>query len=283
MSKIAIVTDSNSSIPRSLAAQKGITIVPAIVQFGEEAFLSEETISEAQVFDRIDREGKLPKTAAPAPGVYTQAYQAAFDKGAEAVICYCVSSEVSAIYNSALNALNDLPGKDVTVVDTRTLSIGQGFQVLAAADAASAGASKDDILALTSELNERTQFFAALATLKYLVMGGRVSHLAGSVASLLNVKPILTIRDGKLDILEKVRTRSKAWDRLVELAGNYVSGKQVERMAVVHSNAPDDALAFEKMLRDAVPCPEDILITSLTAALSCHSGSGIVGVGITLK
>jgi DegV family protein with EDD domain len=282
MTKYAVITDTDASISLAQAEKLSIRQVPIIVQFGEESFRAVYDIDDRQTFSRIDSAEKLPTTSAPSPGQFVQEFKSAFDQGAEGILCFTVSSEVSATYAAAVTASKDFPGKDITVVDTRSLSMGEGFQVLYAAEALQKGASRDEALAIAKSVEERTHFFAALSTLKYLAMSGRVGHLTAGIANLLNVKPILTIQNGKLELIERVRTKNKAWARLIELAGEKITGHSIERMAIAHVAAVESAAEFESLLRKSFVCPPEISRCELTPGLSVHSGAGLVGVGIVL-
>ncbi len=283
MPRVAIITDTDSSLPLDLAARYSIHQVPMTVHFGEDSFEAVYDLSDAETFRRIDKEGKLPTTAAPSPGKFIAAYQDAFTAGAEKILCLCVSSEVSATFNAATSACESFPGRQIKVIDSRTLSMGLGYLVLAAAEAASEGASVDDMLNTIENTRRQTHLFAALSTLKYLAMGGRVSNLTASFASMLNVKPILTIREGKLDVLERVRTQKKAWERVIELSAQQVGKQQIEKMCILHVNAPSMAREFMQEIQSRMHCPKEISLVEVTPGLSVHSGAGMVGTVFVIK
>jgi DegV family protein with EDD domain len=280
MASIAIITDTDSSLPADVAARYNIRQVPINIHFGQETFRTGVDIDDAQLFERIDRTGKIPTPSAPSPGQFAEAYESAFAEGAQEVICFCVSSKASATYSAAVSARQLLAERDITVVDTESVTMGQGFMVLAAAEAAEAGASREEIVAHAVAVRERVHLYAALSTLKYLAMSGRVETLTAGVANLLSVKPILTLRNGTLDMLERVRTRANAWRRVIELVAQAAGQKPVEQMAILHVNALAEARQFEEQLRARVPCPDTIMLAGLTPGLSIYGGTGLVGVAL---
>ncbi len=278
---IAIISDTDTSLPLSSLQEWGIIQVPITIHFGEEILEACTGITDQGLVDRVIRDGIMPTTAAPSPGAFSTAYQQVFDSGADEVICLTVSSGVSATYQAALAAKELHPDKKITVFDTQSISMGQGYMVLEAARLAREGKSTEEILKAAVDIRDRTHLYAALDTLKFMAMSGRVGHLTAEMANVLNIKPILTILDGKLDLLEKVRTRKKAWSRVLELSIESRGNKEIDQMYILHVAAKDLAEEFEELLRAALPCPDDIPITGLTPGLSVHTGAGLVGVAFT--
>jgi len=277
MSRITVVTDTDASLPPDLAARYGILQVPILVQFGQETYRTGVDISDAELFSRVDREGRMPTTAAPAPGQFLEAFRSAFEEGAEAIVCLCVSSEVSGTYGAAMVARDTLPDRDITVVDSRSIAMGLGFMALATAEAIGSGATPEEAMRRAVEVRERSCLYATLVTLKYLAMSGRIGHLAAGMAGLLNIKPILSLRDGKLDMLERIRSRARSWRRVLELTRQSLGDRDPDRMAIIHVNALADAQQFEAQLQATLPCPDEILIAELTPGLSVHTGAGLIG------
>ena len=283
MPPIAIITDTDSSLPPELAKKYNIVQVPIIIQFGEESFRDVYEIDNAAVFSRIDREGRLPRTAAPSPGNFVEAFKSAFADGAEQILCITISSEMSAVYAAAHTAAEMFTGKVIKVVDSRTVGYGEGLMVLEAARATAAGASIDEALAKATDLRDRTHLFAALSTLKYLAMSGRVGQVAAGFASLLEVKPILTLRNEKLEMLERIRTQTKAMKRLIDLTCAASGTHGVEQLAILNVNALEAAKQFELQVRAAIDCPAEILHVEMTPGLSIHTGAGLVGIVVVTK
>ena len=162
---------------------------------------------------------------------------------------------MSATYKAAQSACEMFPEKQVTVIDSLTVSMGQGFMAIAAAEAAGSGASRQEIIALVDSIRERLHIYGALNTLKYLALSGRVGKLAAGMANTLDIKPILTARNGKLEMLEKVRTQNKSLKRVVDLTCKSVADRPVEKLAIIHVNNPEGAQKAETDAGRILPLP----------------------------
>ena len=277
MPNIVIVTDTNSSLSKAVCESLGIIQVPIHIMFENQTYLTGEDIDDEKLFKMIDERQILPTTAAPSPNAFQKAFQEAFDQGAEQIVCICCSSKVSATYDAAKMAADEFPEKDIAVVDSLQLTLAEGFQVLKAAEKVKEGATLDEIVAAIEDLKPRLHVYGALPTLKYLAMGGRMGKLLAGVAETLNIKPILTNKEGKLDLLEKVRTWRKARARLVALAIENTEGTSITQIGMFHVNNVEGTVELYKDLAKALPVPEDYLLVEFTPGLSVHAGSGVIG------
>ncbi len=278
--KIAVITDTDSSLSQETAANYGIRQVPITVHFGEEMFRTGVDIDDKLLFEKVDALNKLPTTSAPSPGAFIEAFQTAFEDGADAIICICVSSKVSATYASAVTACEHFPDRTIKVVDSLTLSLGEGFIAIEAVQMVRAGASLDEVVAKAMEMGSQMHIYAVLATLKYLALSGRVGKLVAGMADTLNIKPILTVQDGKLDLLERVRTRKKAIERMFDLVGTAMDGKKIEKVGIIHANALDGANELQNQFCERFAYPGEVMVAEFTAGLSVHAGAGLVGLVI---
>jgi DegV family protein with EDD domain len=278
MNKTVIITDSDASLPSTKLKELGILCAPIGINFGNDTYISGETIDDIQCFQMIDEKQQLPTTSAPNPQAYVELYSEAFRQGADTIICITVSSKMSSTYESAEKARESFPGKDIHVIDSLNLSMGQGFMVLEAVEAAAHGADAEEIKAIVKQTGEKLHTFAILPTLKYLYLGGRVTRLEASLAETFEIKPTLTVKDGKLAILEKNRTLKRAVKHMINHVNKIAQKKKIEKMVVIHVNEPTGAENLITTLRENITCPETIEVIKLSAGLSVHTGAGLIGV-----
>ena len=280
MQKIIIITDSDSSLSEEMLSTYNIRQVAINIHFGDDTYESGVDLNDKTLFERVDKEGKLPTTSAPSPGQFQKEFKKAFEDGCEEIICFCVSSEISATVKAAQQAKDMMESDAITIVDTQTVSLGQGFIVLEAAKLANEGKSKEEILAAAKDVQENMHLFAALSTLKYLAMGGRISHLQAGVAGIMEVKPILTTKDGKLEVLERIRTRKKSLARLLELVEESVGDASIKRIGIIQCVCMEEAKVLQEKVREHWQIEGDIPIVEFTPGLSVHSGVGLLGLAV---
>ncbi len=271
---IKIVTDSTADVPKPLLERYDIRLVPINIQFGSETYREGIDIDRPTFFRKLEE--VLPTSSQPSPGQFLEVYEELAAQG-HSILTVVITSKHSGTYQSAVLAKSMLPDADIEVFDTLAISMGTGYQVLAAARAAEEGTSMGGILQLLEGIRSRSHLYFTPATLKYLQKSGRVGTLSGVLGSLLSLKPIIKLTDGVLDVSEKVRTRGKSVDRLVELTAQEVGTTEPVKLAVIHAKARDEAQALGQRLEQTFNC-EEMHVVDLACSLTVHGGPGIIGI-----
>jgi DegV family protein with EDD domain len=270
---VRIVTDSAGDLPRDLASQHDVTVVPLTVRFGDDQEIPDGSITPQDFWARCQASAVLPQTSAPSAGDFEEAFRKA-GSGGDGVVCVNLSSDLSATHSSATAAAQALEGEvDVRVVDSRTASIGEGIITLAAVEAAQSGATLDEVEAAARSAAERTTVYAALDTLEYLKKGGRIGGAQAFLGSMLSIKPIIKVGPGPVESEAKQRTRSRAMQYLVD---KVKAAGPIERLAVVHGQAAD-VDEFTDLLEPMAPA-SGIIVTDVGAVIGAHSGPRLLGV-----
>ena len=274
---IHIVTDTTSGLSAGLAQQYDIPVIPQVIMFGDQSYPEGIEIDHATFLSRLRTSKTLPKTAAPPPGLFVDVFRARARPG-DTVLCIHPSAELSGTVRSALTAAGDFPGMDIRVVDTRTIASPLAALALQAARWAGQGQEADAIMAGLEAMIPRAHVYFLVDTLEYLQKGGRIGGAAALIGSVLQVKPILELREGRVEPLERERTQRKALARLKELVlAGAVRGPE-SHLGVLHAGAPDAARALADDLGRQLAVP-DVMIMDLTPAIVTHAGPGVLGVG----
>lgn len=280
MSGVTVVVDSTASLPLSLAGRHGILVIPMRLTFGHESLRDGVDIQPAEFYRRLASGGPLPKTAAPPPEDFVASFKQAADQGAEGVVCLTIAKELSSTYDTARLAAGlaaePLKGFRINIVDSRTAGGAEGLAALEAARAAGRGASLEEVTATAERSIRSVQFIGVLDTLYYIWKGGRVPRTALWATSLLQIKPILEIRDGRVQPVERPRTQKRAIQRLLALVAGRAAGRAM-RVMVLHGDAPREAELLAEEVRDKVRC-EELLVSTFPPVIGAHTGPGLLGV-----
>jgi DegV family protein with EDD domain len=268
---IAIVTDSTSDISPELAIKHDIYIVPAILVVNGQSLQDGSDISRDELYHQLPTMKVSPTTAAPSIGAFQQAYDTVLKKGATQVVSIHVSSTLSSMYNTALLAAKAV-GKQVHVIDSRQVTLGLGFQVLGAAQAARAGYTLAEIQKRVDEIRTRIHLVAMLDTLEYAYRSGRISWARSNLSDLFRIKPFVGVLDGDVIRMGETRTRQKGIERLYKLLAELGS---LEDLAVLHTNAEADALQVMEHFRSMVK--NHPLVINVTSLIGVHVGPNGLG------
>ena len=276
---IALVTDSACDLPAELIEKHQINIIPFTVNFGDNSYLDKVTITPEKFYSLLEHAPVHPSTAQPSPAMVSN--QLAFLRTHyDAVVSVHISSQLSGIYNLALQAINTYAGDGIVAIDSKQLSVSQGLIVYRLALAIEAGKSLDEIKKLAEEYVKKTRVFVDVATLKYMVRGGRVSPMKGLVAKLLNLKPIISLdAEGKGVAFGKSFSRQGNMEKIKKLVTAYATEGDVWNYAIVHAQALDRAKIYAADLEKELGKPP-AYIQEISPVVGAHNGIGVVGIGI---
>ena len=278
MSRVAIFTDSASDLDPATAAGEGIGIVPLLVNFGLHSYKAGIEMSTATFWERmVAPDAPFPTTAASSPGEFKELYEAAFTAGASAIVSIHVAGSLSGTIKSAQIARDMLPEREIHIVDSLGVSMAEGILARLGVELAAAGHPAAEIARVLGARAQDMVIYVALETLAYLKKGGRISGPQAAIGTLLSVKPIIMVKDGKVETVERVRTRTKARERLIEL----ITERPIERMSILHTVSPD-VEGFRDQVLARVPGlgRADVSIELVGPSVGPHLGPGCVGAAI---
>jgi DegV family protein with EDD domain len=272
MSRVAILTDSIADVPPEVARQLGITVVPAYVQIEGRSLRDGAEITRAELYSRLPGLAQLPTTSSPSVYDFTMAFRKLVGQVRE-VIAIHVARSVSSILDMARLGSAEVPELDVYMVDSGQLTMAEGWQVIAAAEAAAAGKGRHEIVDIIRSVQARVRLVAMLDTLEYLRRSGRVAWVRASAARLLSIKPIIEFKHGEAVLIGQVRTRHKAIERLAEIVSSW---GPLERLALLHTHAPDFDVFCERM--STLFDTSKALISEVGPAVGVHVGPRGLGI-----
>lgn len=276
MGKVQVITDSTADVPPDLVKRLGITVIPCLVRFGERFYRNGVDLTRDAFYALLQRSPVA--TSQPSVGVFEETYRQAAEQGRQ-IISIHAAGKLSGIYNAACSAARNLPHGVIEVIDSRSVSLGAGMLAVAAAEAAQRGEPLSAIAARIREMAGRVRMLAVLDTLEYVRRGGRVSWALALIGSLLSVKPLVMLKEGRVDLLERPRTFSAALRRLVERVRGL---GPLEQLWVLHTQAPESAQRLADMLADIFP-RERMRLVEAGVTVAAHAGPGAVGVACLLS
>jgi DegV family protein with EDD domain len=278
---VAIVCDGCSSLSPEVAAMYGVHIVPIYVTFGTETYRDGVDLDADQFYHLLRSHARPPTTSQPTAEDFVETYVAAWreaqPKGAEAIVSIHPSVKMTATVNSAEAAKDRLPEIPIHVIDTQSISMGQGLIAIEAARAALAGKDVGEILCLVDNLTQKMNILFTVETLEYLHKGGRIGGAAALFGSLLSIKPVLAVSNGQVEPVEKPRTRNRAIGRLLDRMAEHVGASTAVHAAVLHCDAPRDAQALAEQVMSRFELPE-LMVAEAGPTIGTHGGPGTVGV-----
>jgi DegV family protein with EDD domain len=278
--QIAFVTDSASDLEPAVAAAHGIRVVPLVVTFGSETYRAGVDLTTEQFWERMTApDAPFPKTAASSPGDVKAVYDAAFADGADAIISVHVAGTLSGAIKSAEIARSMLADREIHVVDSQGASMAEAILCFMGQQMADLGVSAAEIARILADRASDLRMYVSLETLEYLKKGGRISGAQAAIGTLLSVKPIIAVEAGKVETADRPRTRSKSRERCIEL----ICARPIERVAIIHTMAPDVEEFKAEVIRRSGLDPADVIVSTVGPSVGPHLGPGCVGAAVLYR
>lgn len=276
MAKVMVLTDSSAYLPKEIVEQYPIAVLPLTLIWDGNEYRDGVDILPDEFYNRLSKSDSLPKTSQVTVHQYEEMFQKYLDEGYE-VLSLGISNGISSSFESAQIALKSFTDKPVAIMDTKLVSMALGFQVLATARAAQAGASLEECIQVAKDAYPKIGVFFTVDTLKYLAAGGRIGGAKRLLGTALNIKPVLEIRDGKIELVESVISKKKAIKRMVSLVEKGINGRKPLRISVFHALEHEAATALLEELKESLGAEEAIL-SHVSPVVGAHVGPGTISI-----
>jgi DegV family protein with EDD domain len=275
MAKVALVTDSTANIPQEYVQRYDIQVAPQILVWGDKTYRDGVDIQSDEFFSRLSEAKVMPTTSQASPQSFCDIYKQLLEQD-YSILTVLLSEELSGTLVSARQARDQFPGAPIEIVDSRTTAMAMGYVVLLSARASEEGASLAECKQLAEAACKNTGVIFTVDTLEFLHRGGRIGGAARLLGTALNLKPILEVTNGRVEAVERIRTRKKSLSRVIELVEERIAGRQPVRMATLHANAPE---AAQQLLQEAGQRFQAIenIFAEVSPVVGNHAGPGTVG------
>jgi DegV family protein with EDD domain len=275
VSKVAIVTDSTAAMPDSLIQEYAIQVAPQVVIWDEVTYEDGIDITAEAFYERLATDEKMPTTSQATIASFKQAFEPIVDAG-RPVLAVVLGDQLSGTYQSAMQAKEMFPGAEIEVFNSETVAMALGFQVVAAARVAENGGNLQDALEVVRRAHDQTGLLIVVDTLEFLHRGGRIGGAAHLFGTALNLKPLLEVRDGRVEPVERIRTKKKALARLLEILESRVQDARPLQITIHHTGDPEAARKLEETVRERF-APDEMFSSLIAPAVGVHAGPGAIG------